>query len=82
MREYFKSKKAKLDDSINIADIPEHLRDLIKNLDSLYTSDIAEGGMIVFIYLLVLEVLFTLISCIRFGDCLKFTFEFDNNFVG
>ena len=44
LREYFKSKKAKLDDNINIADIPEHLRDLIKNLDSLYTSDIVETG--------------------------------------
>ena len=44
LREYFKSKKAKLDDSITVNDIPEHLRDLIKNLDSLYTSDIADAG--------------------------------------
>lgn len=45
LRDYFKSKKAKLDDSITVNDIPEHLRDLIKNLDSLYTSDIAEADL-------------------------------------
>lgn len=45
LREYFKSKNAKLDSNINVADTQENLNDLIKNLDSLYNSEISESDL-------------------------------------
>ena len=44
LREYFKSKSAKLNLSINLSDVVENLNDLIKNLDCLYSSEILEAG--------------------------------------
>jgi len=38
LRNFFKSKKANLDNSISADDIFDHLNDLIKNLDSIYHS--------------------------------------------
>lgn len=42
LREFFKSKNAKLNASLNVNDVVENLVDLIKNLDSLYNSDVQE----------------------------------------
>ena len=44
LRDYFKLKNAKLANNLNLNDIQENMNDLIKNLDSLYTSDITESG--------------------------------------
>lgn len=44
LRNYFKSKNAKLDSHVKITDIQENLNDLIKNLDSVYNSDVSESG--------------------------------------
>jgi hypothetical protein len=45
LQEYFKSKNAKLDETINPTDINEQVNDLIKNLDCLYSSDCSESGL-------------------------------------
>jgi len=45
LREYFKSKNAKLNLSINLSDVVENLNDLIKNLDCLYSSEILEADL-------------------------------------
>lgn len=44
LRDYFKHRNAKLATNINPNDIQENLNDLIKNLDSLYTSEITDSG--------------------------------------
>ena len=54
LREYFKSKNAKINENINLSDIVENLNDLIKNLDCLYNSDVLEAGR----YLLLIIILF------------------------
>lgn len=43
LRNFFKSNKAKLNDSLT--DIHDHLADLIKNLDSLYNSELTEAEL-------------------------------------
>ena len=49
LREFFKSKKAKLDEKMSLGDIAESLNDLIKNLDSLYNSDsLTEPGSFIY----------------------------------
>lgn len=45
LRDYFKHKNAKLANNLNPNDIQENMNDLIKNLDSLYSSDINENGL-------------------------------------
>lgn len=45
LREYFKSKNAKINESINLGDIVENLNDLIKNLDCLYNADVQEADL-------------------------------------
>jgi len=45
LRGYFKSKSAKLADNLNNSDVVENLNDLIKNLDSLYTSELQENDL-------------------------------------
>lgn len=45
LREYFKHKNAKLANNINPNDVQENMNDLIKNLDSLYTSEITETDL-------------------------------------
>ena len=44
LREYFKSKNAKINENINLGEIVENLNDLIKNLDCLYSADVLETG--------------------------------------